>query len=164
MSHLNKSSRLHTNLSKDSSDDSASDSDADSGSDSSSDEEEDSTAAAEAPSKKRKAESDSAPVSKKAKSEHDPRASKNLFIGNIAWGVDEDALTQEFEEFGALVGCRIMTDKATGRSKGYVDATPRKKTSIANAHSVSVTLNSLSLTMLFAPTPRSKVSPLAAEF
>ena len=46
-------------------------------------------------------------------------AGPNLFIGNLSWNVDEEWLTQEFEGFGEITGVRIITDRDTGRSKGY---------------------------------------------
>ena len=84
---------------------------------SSSDENED-----EAPPKKRKAEAQPAPVAKKAKKEETSNGAgegvKNLFVGSLSWGVDEEVLKAEFEIFGELSGVRIITDKNTGRSKG----------------------------------------------
>ncbi|KAE8830277.1 hypothetical protein HRS9139_06901 [Pyrenophora teres f. teres] len=90
-----------------------SDSDADS-SDADSDEE-------EAPSKKRKAEEVDEPIVKKSKVE-EPAAEegiKNLFVGNMSWNIDEDWLRREFEGFGEIVGCRVITDRETGRAKGF---------------------------------------------
>lgn len=43
----------------------------------------------------------------------------NLFIGNLSWNVDEEWLTRHFEEFGELQGVRIITDRESGRSKGF---------------------------------------------
>lgn len=75
----------------------------------------------EAPSKKRKAEEESAIISKKSKNtEQTSGESANLFIGNLSWNVDEEWLRQEFEEFGELAGVRIVTDRDSGRSRGYV--------------------------------------------
>ena len=70
--------------------------------------------------KKRKAEVEPEPVAKKVKTEAggDDAAKKNLFVGSLSWNVDEDWLTREFESFGELAGVRVITDKATGRSKG----------------------------------------------
>lgn len=86
---------------------------------SSSDESED-----EAPPKKRKAETKATPVAKKAKKEESSTTEgdgvKNLFVGSLSWNVDEDWLTREFEGFGELSGVRVISDKATGRSKGSV--------------------------------------------
>ncbi len=84
---------------------------------------EDDSAEEEAPPKKRKAEADATASTKKAKTtttDVDDTGSKNLFVGNLSWNVDEDWLTREFEEFGELTGTRVISDKQTGRSKGYV--------------------------------------------
>lgn len=75
----------------------------------------------EAPSKKRKAEEAAAPAIKKTKTE-EPAAEegvKNLFVGNMSWNIDEDWLRREFEGFGEIVGCRVITDRETGRAKGF---------------------------------------------
>jgi nucleolin len=40
-------------------------------------------------------------------------------VGNLSWNVDEDWLYREFEEFGEISATRVVTDKATGRSKGF---------------------------------------------
>ncbi|KAH0562612.1 hypothetical protein GP486_002704 [Trichoglossum hirsutum] len=74
-------------------------------------------------SKKRKAAEPTEPTAKKAKAETGAAVSKdspkNLFVGNLSWNVDEEWLYREFEEFGEIVGCRVISDKATGRSKGF---------------------------------------------
>jgi hypothetical protein len=38
----------------------------------------------------------------------------------MSWNIDEDWLRREFEGFGEIIGCRIITDRESGRSKGYV--------------------------------------------
>ncbi|KAF2869382.1 hypothetical protein BDV95DRAFT_608934 [Massariosphaeria phaeospora] len=74
----------------------------------------------EAPSKKRKAEAAAEPVVKKAKTEDaGGDGIKNLFVGNLSWNVDEDWLSREFEQFGTITGCRIITDRESGRPKGF---------------------------------------------
>lgn len=42
-----------------------------------------------------------------------------MFVGNLSWNIDDEWLYREFEEFGELTGARVVTDKATGRSKGF---------------------------------------------
>ncbi|KAM0715121.1 hypothetical protein Q7P37_009586 [Cladosporium fusiforme] len=99
---------------KDSSDSDSSDSD----SESSSEEEK----KEEAPSKKRKAEEAAEPAQKKIKvvvNGEEKEATANLFVGNLSWNIDEEWLTREFEEFGELQGVRIITDRDSGRSKGF---------------------------------------------
>lgn len=104
-----------TNLSQEADSDDDSD-DSDDSSDS--DEEE----KPKADSKKRKAESEPSQTPKKAKTEavvDESAPTGNLFVGNISWNVDEEWLTREFEEFGELTGVRIITDRESGRSKGF---------------------------------------------
>merc|ERR1712225_10389 len=103
--------------SSDSSEDDAEDSASGSGSDSSDSESEEEAA----PSKKRKAEDEPVAATKKTKTEEtaEDTGSKNLFVGNLSWNVDDDWLLREFEEFGEISGARVISDKATGRSKGF---------------------------------------------
>lgn len=68
---------------------------------------------------KRKADTVDAPAAKKAKTSVPANATGNLFIGNLSWNVDEDWLAREFEEFGEIKGCRVVTDRESGRSKGF---------------------------------------------
>jgi len=42
-----------------------------------------------------------------------------LFVGNLSWNVDDEWLYREFEEFGELTGARVVTDRESGRSKGF---------------------------------------------
>ncbi len=44
---------------------------------------------------------------------------KTLYVGNIPWSTKESDLEQFFSEFGEVFECRIITEKATGRSRGY---------------------------------------------
>lgn len=44
---------------------------------------------------------------------------KKLFIGNISWGMDTAALKSAFEQFGEIEDCIVITDKFSGRSKGF---------------------------------------------
>ncbi len=44
---------------------------------------------------------------------------KTLYVGNIAWGTSEEDLQKAFAEHGEVIGCRIITERATGRSRGY---------------------------------------------
>lgn len=77
---------------------------------------------AEKPSKKRKAEQEleAAETSvKKTKSNINSDKSATLWVGNLGWGVDDNALYEEFQNSEGLVGARIVTDKETGRSRGF---------------------------------------------
>ncbi len=43
----------------------------------------------------------------------------NLYIGNLDYSVKEEQLQKLFEEFGEVTSSKIITDKFTGRSKGF---------------------------------------------
>lgn len=44
---------------------------------------------------------------------------KNIFVGNLPFSSTEDSLRSLFEQFGELQQVKIMTDRATGRSRGF---------------------------------------------
>ena len=43
----------------------------------------------------------------------------NIYVGNIAWGMTEDDLEAMFAEFGSVTSANIITDKYSGRSRGF---------------------------------------------
>ncbi|MCG8345741.1 MAG: RNA-binding protein [Chlorobiales bacterium] len=43
----------------------------------------------------------------------------NIYIGNLDYGVTEDDLRSAFGEFGEVSSANIISDKFTGRSKGF---------------------------------------------
>jgi len=45
--------------------------------------------------------------------------SKKLFIGNISYDSTEDSLKEAFSEFGTVESVNIITNRDTGRSKGF---------------------------------------------
>lgn len=42
-----------------------------------------------------------------------------LFVGGISWNTTEDALKQLFEQYGPVSEAKIITDKMTGKSRGF---------------------------------------------
>jgi len=42
-----------------------------------------------------------------------------LFVGGLSWNIGSGDLRQIFEEVGEVVDCVVMTDRATGRSRGF---------------------------------------------
>ena len=44
---------------------------------------------------------------------------KNIFVGNLSFNTSEDELRQLFEPFGQVDRISIMTDRDTGRSRGF---------------------------------------------
>ncbi|KAK6914149.1 RNA recognition motif domain [Dillenia turbinata] len=48
-----------------------------------------------------------------------PETKHKLFVGNLSWSVTSESLTQAFQEYGNVVGARVLYDGETGRSRGY---------------------------------------------
>jgi RNA recognition motif-containing protein len=44
---------------------------------------------------------------------------KKLYVGNLAYSVDDAALEQLFSQFGNVQSAQVIMDRATGRSKGF---------------------------------------------
>jgi cold-inducible RNA-binding protein len=44
---------------------------------------------------------------------------KNIFVGNLSFNTNEDELRQMFESYGQVDRVSIMTDRDTGRSRGF---------------------------------------------
>ena len=43
----------------------------------------------------------------------------NIYVGNLSYEVTEEELQQEFGAFGEVTTVRVITDRSTGRSKGF---------------------------------------------
>ncbi|MBN2057795.1 MAG: RNA-binding protein [Candidatus Saganbacteria bacterium] len=44
---------------------------------------------------------------------------KSIFVGNLPWSATNEELEQKFSEFGKVSSARIVTDKFTGKSRGF---------------------------------------------
>ena len=44
---------------------------------------------------------------------------QNLFIGSLAYATTDDTLKAHFEQIGPVASARVITDRETGRSKGF---------------------------------------------
>ncbi len=45
--------------------------------------------------------------------------SKKIYVGNLSFRTTEEELTSLFEQVGAVESVSIITDRETGRSKGF---------------------------------------------
>ncbi len=43
----------------------------------------------------------------------------NIYVGNLPWSITEESLKSLFTEFGSVDTARIITDRDSGRSKGF---------------------------------------------
>ena len=44
---------------------------------------------------------------------------KKLYVGNLPYSVDNDQLRSLFEQYGEVLSATIVTDRDSGRSKGF---------------------------------------------
>lgn len=44
---------------------------------------------------------------------------KNIFVGNLDFGATEDTIRSLFEAYGTVERVSLMTDRDTGRSRGF---------------------------------------------
>ena len=45
--------------------------------------------------------------------------SKKLFVGSLPWSVNDQMLQETFEAHGKVVSAKVVTDRYTGRSRGF---------------------------------------------
>ncbi len=43
----------------------------------------------------------------------------NIYLGNLPYNIKEDEILEIFEEYGEVSSAKIVTDKFSGRSKGF---------------------------------------------
>lgn len=44
---------------------------------------------------------------------------KKVYVGNLAFSITESALNDVFSQHGTVDSCRLITDRDSGRSKGF---------------------------------------------
>lgn len=44
---------------------------------------------------------------------------KNIFVGNLVWQCSNSDLLNLFQEYGAVAHAQVITDRETGRSRGF---------------------------------------------
>ena len=44
---------------------------------------------------------------------------KKLFVGSLAWATTDDSLKALFESAGTVARAKVITDRETGRSRGF---------------------------------------------
>jgi len=49
----------------------------------------------------------------------DKNMSKRIFVGSIAWATTSDSLKNHFAQVGPVAKADVLTDKMTGRSRGF---------------------------------------------
>lgn len=44
---------------------------------------------------------------------------KKLFVGSLAWATTDDSLNAHFATVGTVASAKVITDRESGRSKGF---------------------------------------------
>jgi RNA recognition motif-containing protein len=47
------------------------------------------------------------------------KMAKRLFVGNLSWNVSDEGLHEAFNQFGEVTDAKVITDRDTGRSRGF---------------------------------------------
>ncbi|MBN1425366.1 RNA-binding protein [Candidatus Fermentibacteria bacterium] len=58
-----------------------------------------------------------------------------LFVGGLSWNTTQDSLREAFEVFGEVQEAKIVTDRESGRSRGFGFVTFRDESSASAAQS-----------------------------
>jgi len=58
---------------------------------------------------------------------------KKLFVGSLSWNTTDEGLLQAFEQFGEVTEAKVITDRETGRSRGFGFVTFAEDESAENA-------------------------------
>jgi RNA recognition motif-containing protein len=45
--------------------------------------------------------------------------SKKVFVGGLSWGTGDASLREAFEKFGGVDDAKVVSDRETGRSRGF---------------------------------------------
>jgi RNA recognition motif-containing protein len=52
-------------------------------------------------------------------SQGEDMSSMNLYVGNLSFQTTQDELNEMFEPFGEVLSAKVITDRETGRSRGF---------------------------------------------
>lgn len=58
---------------------------------------------------------------------------KKLYVGNLPWSINSQGLKDLFAEFGEVVEATVISDKFSGRSKGFGFVTFTEETAAQSA-------------------------------
>ena len=45
--------------------------------------------------------------------------SKNIYVGNLPWSMDDGKLSELFGEHGEVTSAKVIVDRMSGRSRGF---------------------------------------------
>jgi len=83
---------------------------------------------------------------------------KKLFVGGLSWDTTDDGLRQAFVSYGEITEVKVITDRDTGRSRGFGFVTfvrdDDAKTAISKMHDTSLDGRNITVNEAQEKTPR----------
>ena len=83
---------------------------------------------------------------------------KKLFVGGLSWDTTDAGLGKAFGVFGEITEARVITDRDTGRSRGFGFVTFARdedaKTAISKMHNASLDGRTITVNEAQEKTPR----------
>jgi cold-inducible RNA-binding protein len=84
----------------------------------------------------------------------------NMYVSNLSFHTGEDDLKKLFEEFGSVASAKVITDRETGRSRGFgfVEMASEQESNAAmkSLHNKEIEGRALSVTIAREKAPRSE--------
>ncbi len=88
---------------------------------------------------------------------------RKLFVGNLSWNITSEDLQQLFSEFGTVEEAFVLTDKFSGRSKGFgfvtMSTAEEAQAAIAGLHQREVDGRQIAVNIAQPPKPKSDWQP-----
>ena len=83
----------------------------------------------------------------------------NMYVSNLSFHTADDDLRKLFEQFGAVSSAKVITDRETGRSRGFgfveMGSDEEANTAIKGLHNKDVEGRAMSVTVAREKAPRS---------
>jgi RNA recognition motif-containing protein len=88
---------------------------------------------------------------------------KKLYVGNLPFSATEDSLKEAFSQFGTVESVAIITDRDTGRSKGFgfieLGTQQEAAEAISKMNSTEMDGRTIKVSEALAQTPRDSSGP-----
>lgn len=82
----------------------------------------------------------------------------NMYVSNLSFHTSEDDLRKMFEEFGAVSSAKVITDRETGRSRGFgfveMDADEEANAAMKALNNKEIDGRAMSVSVAREKTPR----------
>lgn len=83
----------------------------------------------------------------------------NMYVSNLSFHTADDDLRKLFEQFGVVASAKVITDRDTGRSRGFgfveMNAEEESNAAIKGLHNKEIEGRAMSVTVAREKAPRS---------